>query len=89
MTDLHDFRGNTYQGGAKLGIPCSVDACEEEAVRHSCNAERDPYRTHWHGEIHSLADGGSPKPYCDVHGQEVLASNKRHLEGRVEGGRQG
>ena len=85
MLGLTDFRGNVYEGGAKLGPPCSVDGCEEDAVRHSCNAERDPHRTHWHGEIHSLAPpSGGPKPYCNTHGQEVLLRNAAIQKEREE-----
>jgi hypothetical protein len=76
MLGLTDFRGNVYEGGARLGTSCSADGCEDDAVRHSCNAEGDPHRTHWHGEIHSLSSsGGGPKPYCDIHGQELLRRN--------------
>jgi hypothetical protein len=85
MPGLTDWRGNVYEGGAKIGPPCSVDGCEEDAVRHSCNAERDPHRTHGHGEIHSLASG-TLRPYCNTHGQEVLLRNAAIQRERAKGG---
>jgi hypothetical protein len=82
MIGLTDFRGNVYAGGAKLGVPCSVEGCQADAVRHACNAEGDPHRTHWHGEIHSLAQGAIAHAYCDAHGQAVLRDNAAMRERR-------
>jgi hypothetical protein len=74
---LKDWRGNRYQQGEGVGpVICSEPTCDLPAVRHPCNAEGDPNRTHWHGEIHVMGSEGSvSRPFCQRHGDEVLERN--------------
>ena len=75
MENLKDWRGNTYEAGEPLGIPCEwPEGCGKEAVRHRCNAEGAGARTHWHGGIHRLDQEGGFH-FCFEHGQRVRLLN--------------
>lgn len=78
---LKDYRGNEYESGAPLGVPCHEPGCTKEAVRHRCNAEGDIGRTHWHGGIHRL-DGGGSGDFCHEHGMQILMANAKVLAQR-------
>ena len=69
-----------------LGVPCEWPDCKSEAVRHACNAEGDPNRSHWHGGIHALntSGRGGLRIFCETHGLQVLAENERIMKARIK-----